>query len=81
MQVVIISLIIGSLFSHQQHTQDHARAFFAVSFLSVMFLAFGSMPELAITLSMKGWGTRCCQLWNTQSSRMIERDKLAASSI
>ena len=54
LQVVIISLIVGSLFSFQAHGQENARAFFGVSFLTVMFLAMGAMPELAITLSMKG---------------------------
>ena len=53
-QVVIMSLIIGSLFSNQGHTPNNARAFFGVSFLSIMFLSMGAMPELAITLSMKG---------------------------
>lgn len=49
-----MSAIIGSLFSAQGHTLTDARDFFGVSFLSVMFLSMGAMPELAITLSMKG---------------------------
>ena len=63
-QVIIMSLIIGSLFSNQSYTPNDARDFFGVSFLSVMFLSMGAMPELAITLSMKGCAHAGCFLCN-----------------
>ncbi|DBB03271.1 TPA: hypothetical protein ACH3X3_010666 [Trebouxia sp. C0006] len=53
-QVVIMSLIIGSLFSGIQKTATGSRAIFGVSFLSIMFLAMGAMPQLATTFMNKG---------------------------
>ena len=48
-----MSLIIGSLFSGLKDTAIDARAFFGISFLSIMFLSMGAMPELGITFSNK----------------------------
>ena len=53
-QVVIMSLIIGSLFSGIDKTAQGSRAIFGVSFLSIMFLAMGAMPQLATTFMNKG---------------------------
>ena len=53
-QVVIMSLIIGSLFAGIQKTATGSRAIFGVSFLSIMFLAMGAMPQLATTFMNKG---------------------------
>lgn len=55
-QVVIMSLIIGSLFANIAKTATGARSFFGVSFLSIMFLAMGAMPQLATTFANKGYG-------------------------
>ncbi len=52
-QVVVMSLIIGSLFGNQHATPGDARNFFGVSFLSIMFLSMGAMPEMGITFSYK----------------------------
>lgn len=54
-QVVIMSLIIGSLFSNIAKTATGARSYFGVSFLSIMFLAMGAMPQLATTFANKGY--------------------------
>ncbi|KAK9807392.1 hypothetical protein WJX73_000014 [Symbiochloris irregularis] len=53
-QVLVISLVIGSLYSSQSHNSNTARNFFGVGFLSIMFLSMGAMPELAIMLELKG---------------------------
>ena len=53
-QVVIMALIIGSLFSGIEKSSTGARSFFGVSFLSIMFLAMGAMPQLATTFQNKG---------------------------
>lgn len=53
-QVVVMSLIIGSLFSGIDKTATGSRAIFGVSFLSIMFLAMGAMPQLATTMTNKG---------------------------
>mmetsp|Transcript_4643 Transcript_4643/g.13342 ORF Transcript_4643/g.13342 Transcript_4643/m.13342 type:complete len:1521 (-) Transcript_4643:659-5221(-) len=52
-QVTVMSLIIGSLFWMLDSTYSGARNFFAVSFFSVLFLAMGSMPQMAVTLQQK----------------------------
>lgn len=49
-----MSLIIGSLFSGIDKTATGSRAIFGVSFLSIMFLAMGAMPQLATTMTNKG---------------------------
>ncbi|KAK9907686.1 hypothetical protein WJX75_008105 [Coccomyxa subellipsoidea] len=52
-QVVVMALIIGSLFNGQKPTAEDARNFFGVSFLSMMFLSMGAMPEMGITFASK----------------------------
>jgi hypothetical protein len=52
-QVTAMSLITGSLFSNQKDTASDARNFFGVSFLGILFLSMGAMPEMAITFSYK----------------------------
>ena len=53
LQVVIMALIVGSLFSGQSHDPADARNFFGVAFLAIMFLSMGAMPELGITFDTK----------------------------
>ncbi|KAK9829450.1 hypothetical protein WJX72_005937 [[Myrmecia] bisecta] len=53
-QVAVMALIIGSLFAGLAHTASVARSYFGVSFLSVMFLAMGAMPQLSIGFFTKG---------------------------
>ena len=53
LQVVIMALIVGSLFSGQSHDPADARNFFGVAFLAIMFLSMGAMPELGITFGTK----------------------------
>ena len=52
-QVVIMALIVGSLFSGQGHDPSEARNYFGVAFLAIMFLSMGAMPELGITFGNK----------------------------
>ena len=52
-QVVIMALIVGSLFSRQGHDPSEARNYFGVAFLAIMFLSMGAMPELGITFGNK----------------------------
>ncbi|CAL8463057.1 g2591 [Coccomyxa elongata] len=52
-QVVVMALIIGSLFNGQRPTAAAARNYFGVSFLSMMFLSMGAMPEMGITFANK----------------------------
>ena len=52
-QVAVVGLIVGSLFSNQQPVPSDARNFFGVSFIAIMFLAFGAQPELSICFDMK----------------------------
>ncbi len=53
-QVIVVGLIVGSLFSHLGHTPDRARSYFGVSFLCIMFLAMGSAIQMAIIMQTKG---------------------------
>lgn len=48
-----MALIIGSLFNGQRPTAAAARNYFGVSFLSMMFLSMGAMPEMGITFANK----------------------------
>ncbi|BDA47962.1 ABC transporter G family member 36 [Coccomyxa sp. Obi] len=52
-QVVVMAFIIGSLFNGQRPTALDARNYFGVSFLSMMFLSMGAMPEMGITFANK----------------------------
>jgi hypothetical protein len=52
-QVVVISVIIGSLFAHLPVDANDARSYFGISFLSIMFLSMGAMPELGLTFQHK----------------------------
>ncbi len=52
-QVTVMGLIVGSLFSNQQNVPSDARNFFGVSFVAIMFLSFGAQPELSICFGMK----------------------------
>ena len=49
-----MGLIIGSLFGGTAKTTTGARSFFGVSFLSIMFISMGAMPQLATTLMSRG---------------------------
>lgn len=57
-QVIIMGLIIGSMFWNLQPSQNAAREFFGVSFLSIMFIAFGSMPQAQFIFQTKRSGPR-----------------------
>ena len=52
-QVVVLSVIIGSLFANLPHVANAARSYFGISFLSIMFLSMGAMPELGLTFQHK----------------------------
>ena len=52
-QVAVVGLIVGSLFSNQQPVPSDARNYFGVSFIAIMFLSFGAQPELSICFDMK----------------------------
>lgn len=53
LQVVVMAIIIGSLFSGQKPAALNARNYFGVSFLAMMFLSMGAMPEMGITFANK----------------------------
>lgn len=52
-QVTVMGLIVGSLFSNQGHAPSDARNYFGVTFVAIMFLSFGAQPELSICFGMK----------------------------
>eukprot|EP00798_Chlamydomonas_sp_ICE-L_P013540 gene13540-19410_t len=52
-QVTVMGLITGGLFYQLPVTLDGSRNFFGVSFLGVMFVTMGNMPQLAITMANK----------------------------
>ncbi|MEW5298072.1 MAG: hypothetical protein WDW36_001233 [Sanguina aurantia] len=52
-QVLIISLIVSSLFLQLGDTYAESRTFFGASFLCVMFMAMGAMPQLSIAIATK----------------------------
>ena len=54
-----MGLIIGSLFGGTAKTTTGARSFFGVSFLSIMFISMGAMPQLATTLMSRGCAAGC----------------------
>ena len=54
-----MGLIIGSLFGGTAKTTTGARSFFGVSFLSIMFISMGAMPQLATTLMSRGCAAVC----------------------
>ncbi|MEW5311977.1 MAG: hypothetical protein WDW38_003643 [Sanguina aurantia] len=52
-RVLIISLIVSSLFLQLGDTYAESRTFFGASFLCVMFMAMGAMPQLSIAIATK----------------------------
>eukprot|EP00877_Chromochloris_zofingiensis_P010755 jgi/Chrzof1/5933/Cz16g21030.t1 len=53
MQVIIIGLFCGSLFFNLGHSPEDARTFLGASFMAVMFMSMGAMPQLALVLASK----------------------------
>lgn len=41
-----------------------SRNFFGVTFFSIMFLAMGSMPQMAVTMASKRWDPRHSETLN-----------------
>lgn len=52
-QIVVIGLLVGGLFFRLEPSFSTSRTAFGALFLSVMFVAMGSMPQLAITMAYK----------------------------
>ena len=52
-QVTVMGLIVGSLYSNQGHDPSDARNYFGLSFVAIMFLSFGAQPELSVCFDMK----------------------------
>lgn len=52
-QVVVMSLITGSLFFQLDVSLIASRNFFGAIFLAMMFMAMGAMPVLPITMGTK----------------------------
>lgn len=50
LQCIIIGLIIGSLFFQVPADRSGVRVLLGGSFITIMFLAFGSAPELGLLL-------------------------------
>eukprot|EP00892_Ulva_mutabilis_P001385 jgi/Ulvmu1/11247/UM073_0019.1 len=49
-QCVIMGLLIGGLWFQRDNTLDDARTVLAATFMIVMFLGFGGLPQLAVAL-------------------------------
>lgn len=53
-QVIVVSLIVGSLFFRLGHGVNDARSFYGAAFMAVLFMAMGSMPQIGVVMAQKG---------------------------
>jgi hypothetical protein len=53
LQVMVVSLMVGSLFFRLGHKVSDARNFHGASFMAVLFMAMGSMPQIGVVMAQK----------------------------
>jgi hypothetical protein len=53
-QMTVMGIIIGTLFFDTQANVDGVRVILGASFVTALFLAFGSAPELGLVLMNRG---------------------------
>jgi hypothetical protein len=53
LQVTVVSLISGSVFYQLDVTLTGARSYFGLCFLMVLFINFGGLPQLPLTIEAK----------------------------
>lgn len=58
LQMVIMGLIVGSLFFSVPPDRSGVRTLLGASFICLMFLAFGSAPELGLLMMNRRWVVR-----------------------
>jgi hypothetical protein len=54
-QMIVMGLIVGSLFYNVPANRTGVRTLLGASFICLMFLAFGSAPELGLLLMNRRW--------------------------
>eukprot|EP00878_Enallax_costatus_P035871 GHUV01040113.1.p1 GENE.GHUV01040113.1~~GHUV01040113.1.p1 ORF type:complete len:214 (+),score=71.06 GHUV01040113.1:149-790(+) len=54
MQIVAVSLMVGSLFFQLGHAVGDARSFFGAAFMVILFMSMGSMPQIGVVMAQKG---------------------------
>lgn len=54
MQIIAVSLMVGSLFFRLGHGVNDARSFFGASFMVILFMSMGSMPQIGVVMAQKG---------------------------
>lgn len=53
LQVIVVSLMVGSLFFRLGHRVQDARSFHGAAFMAVLFMAMGSMPQIGVVMAQK----------------------------
>lgn len=53
LQVIVVSLMVGSLFFRLGHRVQDARSFHGAAFMAVLFMAMGSMPQTGVVMAQK----------------------------
>lgn len=53
LQVIVVSLMVGSLFFQLGHHVSDARTFYGAAFMAVLFMAMGSMPQIGVVMAQK----------------------------
>jgi hypothetical protein len=53
LQVIVVSMMVGSLFFRLGHQVQDARSFHGAAFMAVLFMAMGSMPQIGVVMAQK----------------------------
>jgi len=53
LKVIVVSLMVGSLFFQLGHRVTDARSFYGAAFMTVLFMAMGSMPQIGVVMAQK----------------------------
>ncbi|KAF6263806.1 ABC-2 type transporter-domain-containing protein [Scenedesmus sp. NREL 46B-D3] len=54
LQIIAVSLMVGSLFFRLTHGVSDARSFYGAAFMVILFMSMGSMPQIGMVMAQKG---------------------------
>ncbi|WIA42005.1 hypothetical protein OEZ86_009302 [Tetradesmus obliquus] len=54
LQIIAVSLMVGSLFFRLSHGVSDARSFYGAAFMVILFMSMGSMPQIGMVMAQKG---------------------------
>jgi ABC-type multidrug transport system permease subunit len=53
LQIIVVSLMVGSLFFQLGRSVSDARSFFGAAFMVILFMSMGTMPQIGVVTAQK----------------------------